>query len=91
MKEFKDSVLLTVGIVGALLIAVGIFSHVFAQKAERGTTQWNVQISDWGGSNAVHIVDTTGVCLYIVSWGNDGSPAIAAIPKVQLPQGAGCQ
>lgn len=77
----------------AAIISAGLthIATVIAQKAERGTMQWNVPINDWGGNNALHIVDTSGVCIYIVSWGNDGSPAIAAVPKGQLPVGAGCQ
>lgn len=56
---------------------------VVAQKAERNTQFWFI--------DNVKVIDTSGVCLYVVLGSYDGAPAIAAVPKTQLPQGTGCQ
>lgn len=70
------------------LLAVGFsIGSVLAQKAERGAQSWFLG----GTDNNVKIIDTSGVCLYVVLGNYDGAPAIAAVPKTQLPQGAGCQ
>ncbi len=72
----------------SLVINLGI-AVVTAQKAERGTQQWTIHVdtSTFETSSEIHVIDTTGVCLYYVV----ATVAITAVPKTQLPQGAGCQ
>lgn len=81
-----------VGVVAGL--GLGAFAHgelvtpTLAQSrpAERGsypeTRTWVLPTSTF---NAVRVVDTAGVCLYVYM------ETIVAIPKTQLPPGTGCQ
>lgn len=67
----------------------GWLTHVSGQKAERGTQQWDIATD----SGPVRVIDTAGVCLYVLQrqYGEGSYAAIAAVPKTQLPNGAGCQ
>lgn len=53
--------------------------------SSRATRQWVMEYDGGGFHSYIGVVDTTGVCLYVTFHG------IAAVPKTQLPQGAGCQ
>lgn len=65
--------------------------RLWAQKAEKGTQQWLIGLDKpYEGIAVVHVIDTNGVCLYVTA-GSSGGSAIAAVPKTQLPAGAGCQ
>lgn len=44
----------------------------------------------WVSSARIDVVDTAGVCLYVIRSGSH-QPSIMAVPKSQLPKGAGCQ
>lgn len=69
------------------------------------TQQWvlgsiRVAESDWPDhprmNLRIDVFDTAGVCVYVASsfiYGHDTGPigTIAAVPKTQLPPGAGCQ
>jgi Na+/H+ antiporter NhaC len=83
----RDFMLIVVASVAITWMAFGSPFQAHAQKAERGTQQWQININGW---NTITVVDTSGVCLYYVT-GGDGNRAIAAVPKTQLPQGTGCQ
>lgn len=74
------------------------------EKPERETRQWHVSMIPFaGGENGggpggyravrVDVIDTEGVCLYVARTfvGDGKAPAITAVPKTQLPKGAGCQ
>jgi hypothetical protein len=39
----------------------------------------------------VRVIDTAGVCLYVAQGYANDDVAISAVPKTQLPKGAGCQ
>jgi hypothetical protein len=72
-------------------VSAGIFGRGYAQeKSPRATRMWNVATVNGA---AVSIIDTEGVCVYVAvpSWSREHSPAIAAVPKTQLPKGTGCQ
>ncbi len=91
---------LTCGTVSSVLTML-LMSPAHAQKAERGTQQWVLPIENPADyrlrSVQIHVVDTNGVCLYVArdtnGYGEGWTPALAmvAVPKTQLPQGAGCQ
>jgi hypothetical protein len=74
----------------AVCIAV---SYVISHSQEKDpsyppTRTWEISEMQ---SQRVSVVDTAGVCLY-VAWNTwDHSVAMAAVPKTQLPKGAGCQ
>lgn len=42
------------------------------------------------GTDSIWVIETTGVCLYMVLRGEQ-QVALSAIPKTQLPVGAGCE
>lgn len=75
--------------VGLFALAVGVVSAAITDaKQERDsaypqTRMWNI------ADTSVYVVDTAGVCLYI--WNSYEKGGIAAVPKTQLPKGAGCQ
>lgn len=74
-----------------LIAGVDLFRVLASAKVERGTQSWRIDVPySPFGSVAVTVVDTTGVCLYLVD-GSHGMSGIAAIPKSTLPQGVGCQ
>jgi hypothetical protein len=64
-----------------------------AQSLEREkkhvTRTWVIQYFErWSGTTRdIRVIDTTGVCLYVAP----ESDAIYAVPKTQLPAGAGCE
>jgi hypothetical protein len=86
---------IVIGFIVGLFVPLPPFLH--AQKAEKGTQQWRISLDNaYGGITGtvqVHVIDTTGVCLYIVrdSTTSMNNVAIAAVPKTALPQAAGCQ
>lgn len=86
--------LLCAACVGGLLIGNGL-GLASAQKAERGTQQWlMMNLPPVGfGPDRLDVVDTSGACIYVMRGGQSSGPtvAVSAIPKTQLPQGAGCQ
>jgi hypothetical protein len=50
------------------------------------------KLADDVNGASVAVIDTEGVCLYIVrTFSSDGGAGIAAVPKTQLPKGTGCQ
>jgi hypothetical protein len=57
------------------------------------TTQYwrlmNINYGDFTAA-AIDVIDTAGVCIYVAAR-SGSSIAITAIPKSQLPRGAGCQ
>ena len=59
-----------------------------APKGETAAPQPHIMRS-WLIVDGVTVIDTSGVCLYVYSDYNRGG--IAAVPKTQLPKGAGCQ
>ena len=81
----------------ALVVATLVIVNVYVKAQEkpvRETRQWEVAtlpIVDWKyGPVRVDVIDTEGVCLYVTRLAGKSS-AIAAVPKTQLPKGAGCQ
>lgn len=83
----KDFLIYFVGTIAVQIIVISLAIHLSAQKAERGTKTW--EMSSGFDRVPMTVIDTSGVCLYVIVT-NQG-PAIAAVPKTQLPQGAGCQ
>ncbi len=87
-----------------LLVAViGLFVRTSAQEHDPSypqTRTWilsvfNRQLGGGEWKHTVRVVDTAGVCLYILdsdapSWESTRSQMVA-VPKTQLPKGAGCQ
>lgn len=57
------------------------------------TRAWQVahlERQEWSENGTrIDVVDTAGVCLYIARWVK--GVEITAVPKTQLPKGAGCQ
>jgi hypothetical protein len=88
-------VYLIVIVAGVFMLAITLYSiSVTAQKAERGTTQWQIPLDGTTFSGPLlRVVDTTGVCLYVMQGGAEygARVAVAAVPKTQLPAGTGCQ
>jgi hypothetical protein len=41
------------------------------------------------GTSETWVIDTAGVCIYEILW--SGGAALSAVPKTQLPVGAGCE
>jgi hypothetical protein len=94
-------------LIGALLtgILIGVLILAAAAKGrqlERAqpahvTKQWAVSVLpryDGLRWTQVDVIDTAGVCLYVArseAFSQALSPAIAAVPKSQLPAGTGCQ
>lgn len=72
----------------AVLLA-WLWAVVSAQKAEKGTQQWTIPLSS-SDPYDIRVVDTTGVCLYVINTPGM-AVAITAISKATLPVGAGCQ
>jgi hypothetical protein len=75
--------------------AVGL-DRLRAQAVEAHPTQiWTaVDFDQKTTRRGVSVIDTPGVCLYVVRDGNSydsHAVAIAAVPKAQLPAGKGCQ
>jgi hypothetical protein len=86
--------------IGVLLGLVFLALTAKAQRLERErpahvTTHWTVHELRGGYQESqVDVIDTAGVCLYVVrskAFTRPTSPAIAAVPKSQLPPGTGCQ
>ena len=81
--------------IGGLMILTALIATSSAQeKPVRETRTWQVVTlpsMGWGtaGEVRVDVIDTEGVCLYVSRYG--GKSGIAAVPKTQLPKGAGCQ
>ncbi len=82
---------------GAMLVLAGFVAATWItghaqERPDRPTRQWRAATIDytWGGQAQVDIVDTEGVCLYVIARAGQGG-AIAAVPKTQLPPGTGCQ
>lgn len=70
------------------------------EKPVRETRQWHVAMLPFAGTGAgagytavrVDVIDTEGVCLYVGrTYAATKAPTITAVPKTQLPKGAGCQ
>lgn len=90
---FRATVTLTALIV---LSAIGFGLIAAQERPDRPTRAWRAHELpkvDWrAGGVIVDIIDTEGVCLYITRTdGEAKAPALAAVPKTQLPPGAGCQ
>lgn len=92
----RDQILLASLVLSGL--GLWLIGQVHAQPAERAedrTKQWTIPITKNAyGTVSVHVLDTSGVCLYVVrdSTGmNENNSAIAAVQKTQLPPGTGCQ
>jgi hypothetical protein len=70
-------------LIAAFAAAIVITLHAAQEKdpSYPRTRTWSV--AETHGN--VYIVETAGVCLYLTSY------AVAAVPKTQLPKGAGCQ
>lgn len=85
-------------IVAALVLAGAAVADALQEKPARATRSWRAYELPRGKAGAgadVDVVDTEGVCLYVVR-GEQGEygvtpVAIAAVSKTQLPAGAGCQ
>lgn len=92
MKDFKAAIFLALCLV-LTAVAVGAASHtwnggVFAY-ADSGKEWYRIQVHDYAG-----------VCVYVAlgrgrlggyASGDASYPAIAVVPKTQLPKDAGCQ
>jgi hypothetical protein len=92
---------------GSFMVGVTLTRLVAQEKdpSYPQTRQWQIGSLYSNGTyatGAVVVFDTAGVCLYVVTSRIDGvSPfkggsegqihTIAAVPKTQLPKGAGCQ
>jgi hypothetical protein len=77
--------------VTALLIA-SLRGYYGQEKPVRETRMW--KIADNVNGARVAVIDTEGVCLYVVTgevYAQGTVPAVAAVPKTQLPKGTGCQ
>lgn len=68
-------------VVGLLLLA-----GIVVAQGPRGR-KWQI---DSVGRSSIYVIETTGVCLYVVDRYNGGS-GIAVVLKSQLPTGVGCQ
>jgi len=89
----------------AVLFALGasiVSAAITDAKQEHDATYPQTRIwkmaDDIGHGADLSVVDTAGVCLYVTrqdSYAGAGGThialAIAAVPKTQLPKGAGCQ
>jgi hypothetical protein len=87
MKDFISGIAIGLGV---SLLSWG-FSHVHAQKAEKGTQHWILNGTGGYYPGRVDIFDTNGICIYLYSSSSERAGNMVAIPKTQLPTGTGCQ
>lgn len=59
------------------------------ERRQAETTPHQTRVWKIAETNTVWIIETEGVCLYVIRDG--GIAGIAAVPKTQLPPGVGCQ
>src|SRR3954464_1378024 len=59
------------------------------------TKQWGIPLRqtdrDRSWNHRVQVIETAGVCLYVVLNDNDFHSAVWGLPKKDLPAGVGCQ
>jgi hypothetical protein len=94
--KFFVGALLTGALFGLLmLVAIAKAQQLERPRDPHVTRQWHVAMLPEEGVYApgrVDVIDTAGVCLYVVrAWGTGAGTAIAAVSKAQLPAGTGCQ
>lgn len=93
MTESKSFVRLAIGLATISLFLAMLAIGIAQEKPPRETRQWVLsRIGDHIDTyQRVVAIDTDGVCLYVVTNEFSVETAIAAVPKTQLPKGAGCQ
>ena len=81
--------LITILVIWVGLLAAGVV-YTQAQEAVEGrpTKAWKLGVPGWVHTEII-VIDIAGVCIYKYDGYNKGG--IAAVPKTQLPSGAGCQ
>lgn len=95
-REMRYDVAIAVAVMFTLAMVV---VEVAQERPERETRTWQALTlpeANYHADARVDVIDTQGVCLYVVrtaTWGSSSVPAamFAAVPKTQLPAGAGCQ
>jgi hypothetical protein len=99
MKSKKGLIDFSIGVFAGLLFLAVLFALMGAVISSTAGAQekdpsyprsW--RMATGVGVPDVDIIETAGVCLYLVrSGGHYGGNAIAAVAKTQLPRGVGCQ
>lgn len=86
--KYAAALILLVWIAVAATVRIVVHGQ---ERPARQTRQWQAATIayDWMTAR-VDVVDMEGVCLYVVIRAGE-NVAIAAVPKTQLPHGAGCQ
>ena len=77
-------------IVAMLTIAWAVQAQ---EKPVHELRTWEVLRLQLSLDPSIHVVDTEGVCIYVLLGGLGASPhsGISTVPKTQLPPGTGCQ
>jgi hypothetical protein len=79
-------------LIAAFAAAIVITLHAAQEKDPSYPRSWRMKSGPSFLDLDVDIIETAGVCLYLVkSGGVYGGYTIAAVAKTQLPRGVGCQ
>ena len=86
-RDFWRDVLFTVawGVMWAVIAGGSAWLLIKVDAQEKDPSYPRTRVWRIAETNNLYIVETAGVCIY---WSPDG---LAAVPKTQLPKGAGCQ
>ena len=79
---------------GAAIVSAAVTSakqeHDPSYPMTRTWAVMRVGSSDWFSTAQLDVVETAGVCVYILR-GTGNTVSMQTVPKTQLPKGAGCQ
>lgn len=69
----------------ATFVAIKLSAAQEKDSSYPPTRTWHMALGSGWDTPSIEVVETAGVCLYLSREG------IAAVPRTQLPKGAGCQ